>query len=93
MCTGEVLDQKNTLVDNKFAYHVAKYIAKSDNDDENIDPHSIAKCKSRVDWPMLNETIKAKLDSLMKHKVFGSIVQTSKGVKPMGYKWVFIRKK
>ena len=34
----------------------------------------------------------AKLHSLMKQDVFGPVVQTPKGVKPVGYKWVFVRK-
>ena len=28
----------------------------------------------------------------MKRDVFGPVVQTPKGVKPVGYKWVFVRK-
>jgi len=33
------------------------------------------------------------LNLLAKCKVFGSIVQTPEGVLPIGYKWVFIRKR
>ena len=32
----------------------------------------------------------AKLNSLMKRDVFGPVVQIPKGVKPIGYKWVFV---
>jgi len=32
------------------------------------------------------------LNSLAKREVFGSVVQIPKGVKPVGYKWVFVRK-
>ena len=32
------------------------------------------------------------LNSLIKREVFGPVVQTPKGIKPVGYKWVFIRK-
>ena len=37
--------------------------------------------------------MQAELNSLMKREVFGPIVQTPKGIKPIGYKWVFIRKR
>jgi hypothetical protein len=33
------------------------------------------------------------LNSLAKHEVFGPVVQTPKGVSPVGHKWVFIRKR
>ena len=36
--------------------------------------------------------MQTKLNSLMGQEVFGSIVQTRKGVKSVGYKWVFVRK-
>jgi len=36
--------------------------------------------------------MQAELDSLNKRKVFGQITLTPKGVKPVGYKWVFVRK-
>ena len=32
------------------------------------------------------------LNSLMKREVFGPVVKTPKGIKPVGYKWVFVRK-
>ena len=32
------------------------------------------------------------MDSLAKHKVFGPVVPTFNDVKPVGYKWVFVRK-
>ena len=33
------------------------------------------------------------MNSLSKHEVFGPIVLTPDGVKPVGYKWVFVRKR
>jgi hypothetical protein len=41
---------------------------------------------------MWKEVIQAELKSLAKREVFGSIVQTPKGVSPIGYKWVFAQK-
>ncbi|KAD2803914.1 hypothetical protein E3N88_37291 [Mikania micrantha] len=37
--------------------------------------------------------MQAELDSLNKRKVFGPIVITPKAVKPVGYKWIFVRKR
>ena len=42
---------------------------------------------------MRKKAIQVVLDSLTKCKVFGPIVQTPNGVTPVGYKWVFVRKK
>ena len=37
--------------------------------------------------------MQAELNSLIKREVFGPVVQTPKGIKPVGYKWVFVRKR
>jgi len=37
--------------------------------------------------------MQVKLHSLNKRIVFGPIVTASKSVKPVGYKWVFVRKR
>ena len=42
---------------------------------------------------MWKEAIQAELNSLSKHEVFGPVVRTPKGVMPVGYKWVFVRKR
>ena len=39
------------------------------------------------------QAIEAKFDSLNKRKVFGSVVRTPQNVIPIGYKWVFVRKR
>ena len=36
--------------------------------------------------------MRAYLNSLMKREFFGPIVQIPKGVKLVGYKWIFVRK-
>ncbi|GKA76909.1 retrovirus-related pol polyprotein from transposon TNT 1-94 [Tanacetum coccineum] len=50
-------------------------------------------CRYRNDCQKWKDAIEAELKSLEKRKVFGPIVQTPKGVKPVGYKWVFVRKR
>ena len=37
--------------------------------------------------------MKAELDSLAKREVFGPVVRTPEDVKPVGYRWVFVRKR
>lgn len=44
------------------------------------------------DWPKWKDVIESKLNSLGKWKVFRPVLQTPKSVKPIGYKWVFMRK-
>ena len=47
----------------------------------------------RKDWPKWKEAIEKELSSLNKHEVFGPVVRTPEGTKPVGYKWVFVRKR
>ena len=42
---------------------------------------------------MWKEAIQAELNSLIKCEVFGPVVRTLEGVMPVGYKWVFVRKR
>ncbi|XP_075099501.1 uncharacterized protein LOC142176269 [Nicotiana tabacum] len=58
----------------------------------DLEPKSIDECRRRNDWPKWKDAIQVELASLEKHEVFGPIVQTHEGVKPVGYKWVFVRK-
>ena len=61
--------------------------------DEDHEPKSIEECTRRSDWPKWKEAIDAELKSLAKRAVFGPVAHTPKGVKPVGYKWVFVRKR
>ena len=88
--TREVLDRKQIIVDNIFAYKIALSITSSDDE---IEPQTIAECRRQNDWPMWKGAIQVQLDSLTKHKVFRPIVQTPNGVTPVEYKWVFVHKR
>ena len=57
------------------------------------EPKSILECQKRSDWIKWKEAIQAELDSLNKHNVFRPVVQTPNNVIPVGYKWVFMRKR
>ncbi|BBG93440.1 transposable element gene [Prunus dulcis] len=77
------------IIDDIFAFSVAAEIIK----DDDIEPCSINECTQRQDWPKWKDAIQAELNSLEKRSVFGHIVPTPPNVNPVGYKWVFTRKR
>ena len=62
-------------------------------DTDDPEPKSIYECQKRHDWNKWKEAIQIELDSLNKRKVFGSIVLTPEDVRPVGYRWIFVRKR
>ena len=50
-------------------------------------------CRHRNDCPKWKDVIQAELNSFAKCKVFGPVVLTHEDIKPIGYKWVFVRKR
>ncbi|KAL0298661.1 UNVERIFIED_CONTAM: Copia protein [Sesamum radiatum] len=72
-----------------FAYSVAVEIM----DEDDNDPQTMEECQHRNDWKSWKKAIQDELDSLNKREVFGPIIPTPKSVKPVGYKWVFVRKR
>nr|XP_016462640.1 PREDICTED: uncharacterized protein LOC107785783 [Nicotiana tabacum] len=54
--------------------------------DEDLEPRSVDECRQRNDWQKWKDAIQAELASLEKREVFGRIVRTPEGIKPMGYK-------
>ncbi|GKB16661.1 disease resistance CC-NBS-LRR class family protein [Tanacetum coccineum] len=61
--------------------------------DVDPEPKSVIDCQSRSDWDKWKDVMQAELNSLNKRKVFGPIVTTPRDVKPVGYKWIFVRKR
>ncbi|BBN67664.1 Disease resistance protein CC-NBS-LRR class family [Prunus dulcis] len=82
-------DRNEMIIDDIFAFTVAAEIIK----DDDIEPCSINECTQRQDWPKWKDAIQAELNSLEKRSVFGHIVPTPPNVNPVGYKWVFTRKR
>ena len=72
-----------------LAYSVAQDIIEHDD----IEPRFVEECRQRADWPKWKDAIQAELDSLTKRQVFGPVVLTPPSVKPVGHKWVFVRKR
>ena len=88
---GKTINRYETEINDIFIYHVATDIEiNTDNDPE---PRSIDECRQRNDWPKWKEAIQVELNSLSKREVFGPIVPTPEGIKPVGHKWVFVRKR
>ena len=50
-------------------------------------------CRKMNDWPKWKQAIQIELNSLTKWEVFGPVVQTPGNIKPIGYKWVFVKKR
>ena len=61
--------------------------------DENQEPKIVDECWKMNNWPKWKEAIQTELNSLTKQEVFGPIVQTSGNIKPVGYKWLFVKKR
>ena len=53
---------------------------------EESESKIVEECRRRNDWPKWKTAIEAELNSLAKREVFGPVVQTPKGVMPVGYK-------
>ena len=86
---GEKWGQNNIVINNIFSFQVAFNIIRND---EDLEPWNVEECRHRNYWPKWKEAMQAKLNLLTKQEVFGPIVQTLENVKPIGYKWVFVRK-
>ena len=87
---GKIWNRNTTLIDDAFSFQVATDII---NNDEDQEPQNIDECQRRNDWLKWKEAIQTELKSLAKREVFGPVVQTPKDIKPIGYRWVFVRKR
>ena len=87
---GEKWDRNNFDVNNIFVFQVALDIIQNDDDPE---PQNTNECRQRNDWPKWREAMQEELHSLIKRDVFGPVVQTPASIKPVGNKWVSVRKR
>ncbi|KAJ9547136.1 hypothetical protein OSB04_019679 [Centaurea solstitialis] len=86
----KVWNRDKTDVDDTFAYNVALNVMENEEDQE---PKSVDECMHRKDWPKWKDAMQTELNSLTKWEVFRHVGRTPEGVKPVGYKWVFVRKR
>jgi len=85
--TGESYDRKSILVDIYFFEQITN-ILQTDSE-----PKSMMECKKRSDWDKWKVEIETEIASLYKREVFLSVLPTPPGIFPVGYKWVFVRKR
>ena len=90
MHNREKWDRNKVIINNIFAFHMALDIIRND---ENPEPQNVEECRNINDWLKWKEAMQIELNSLMKRDIFRLVVQTPKGVKPVEYKWVFVRKR
>ena len=84
------MERDKIIIDDVFAFKVAFGITRSDDE---FEPQTVEECRHRNYWPIWKEAIQTELNSLAKREVFGPVVHTPKGVIPVEYKWVFVRKR
>jgi hypothetical protein len=53
----------------------------------------MAECKRSSNWNKWKDAIEPELNSLKKRKVFTEVIPTPPRIFPIGFKWVFIRKR
>jgi hypothetical protein len=83
----EVYDHSTTIVNPCFSTIIAENFL------VDPDPKTMAECKRCSDCNKWKEVIEAKLNSLKKRKVFTDVIPTPPRIFPVGFKWVFIRKR
>ncbi|KAL1199181.1 Retrovirus-related Pol polyprotein from transposon TNT 1-94 [Cardamine amara subsp. amara] len=88
--SGKQWNRKDVDINEIFAYKVALEIMDTC---EDLEPTSIYECTQRNDWIKWKEAINVELNSLKKRNVFGPIIRTPLDIKPVGHKWVFVRKR
>ena len=88
--TGNLWSRKDINIDEIFSFSIACEITNENDDPER---RTVNECQSRHDWKNWKDAIDTELNSLKNRKVFGPIVVIPEGVKPVGYKWVFVRKR
>ena len=85
--SGESINRAMANVDIYFAIKIASII------DPDPEPNTLADCKKMSDWKDWQKAISAELVSLNKREVFGPVCLTPSHIRPVGHKWVFVRKR
>jgi hypothetical protein len=85
--SGEVYDHSTTIANLCFSTIITKNFL------NNPYPKTMAECKKCSDWNKWKVAIEAGLNSLNKRKVFTEVIPTPPRTFPVGFKWVFVRKR
>jgi hypothetical protein len=83
----KVYDRNTTIVDLCFSTIIAENFL------NDPDPKTMVECKKRSELNKWKEAIEAELNSLKKRKVFTDVIPTPPRTFPIGFKWVFIKKR
>jgi hypothetical protein len=83
----EVYDHSTTIANLCFSIVIAKKFL------NDPDPKTMKQCKKCSDWNKWKEAIEVELNSLKKRKVFTDVIPTPPRTFPVGFKWVFVRKR
>jgi hypothetical protein len=77
----------STTIDQCFSTVIAENLL------NDPDPKTMAECKKHSDWNKWKEAIEAELNSPKKRKLFTNVIPTLPRNFPVGFKWVFVRKR
>jgi hypothetical protein len=83
----EVYDRSTIIVNSCFSIVIAENFL------TDPDPKIMAECKRRLGWNKWKEAIDAEVNSIKKRKVFTDVIPTPPRIFPVGFKWVFNRKR
>ncbi|RKO89269.1 hypothetical protein BDK51DRAFT_25259 [Blyttiomyces helicus] len=81
--------ERNPLLRHEY-FAFAAALGDEGEDSEN---RSVEECLRKPDWKFSEKAINAGLDSLNKRQGFGPLRSIPQGICPVGYKWVFVRKR
>ena len=89
--TNAARKRADVTIDTVFAFHMASEVMR--NQDDDSEPHTINDAQARPDWPKWKEAIEAELRFLKERQVFSKVTECPTDVKPVGHRWVFVRKR
>ena len=64
-----------------------------DEEDTDPDPKSVEEARQQKVWPQWRKAMDAELQSIKSRNVLGDVQELPEGCRPIGYKWVFDRKR
>jgi hypothetical protein len=85
--SGKVYDRNITIADLCFSTIIVENFLNDPN------PKNMPGCKKHSDWNKWKDAIETELNSLKKRKVFTNMIPTPPRNFPVGFKWVFVRKR
>jgi hypothetical protein len=85
-----IVDEVDTISEELAEVNISTFLAAVDEDAE---PQTVEDCHISPDWPKWKQAIRAELQSLIEREVFGHVEECPPNHRPIGYRWVFTRKR